>query len=377
MRARPPHGAGPGGGRYRRARLVVLAAGLAGLLAGCATIGGDTGELPQNALDPAGPFARDLDRLWNIVFPIAVGVFVFVQAALLFIAFRFRARPTDAAPPRQIAGNTRLEVIWTIIPAAILAVIAVPTIQTIFDIAADPGEEALQVRVIGKQYWWEFEYLGDEGQGVVTANELHIPTDRPVRLTMESRASYLPDPGEGENVGSAAAGEGVIHSFWVPRLAGKQDVVPGHTRHLTLQADEPGTYPGQCAEYCGLSHSRMRFFVEAHEPADFETWLAGQAEDAAAGEVAEGEAAVEEAGCLACHAITGHPADQGARIGPNLTHFASRQTFAGAIFDVDDEEALREWLRDPPAVKEGAQMPANLVNDTNIDAVVEYLQSLE
>jgi cytochrome c oxidase subunit II len=380
MTARRPQRAPVAGSGLRLAARVLVIAGLALLVAGCGiTLGGDTGELPQNALDPAGPVARSQHELWTMVFPIAVGVFVLVQGAVLWTAIRYRVRGTETSPPKQIAGNTRLEVLWTIIPAVILAVVAVPTVQKIFEIAADPGEQALQVRVVGKQYWWEFEYLGDEGQGVVTANELVIPTDRPVYLHMEARSAVIPDAGPGENRNNASA-DGVVHSFWVPRLAGKQDVVPGHTRRMTIEAEEPGRYPGQCAEFCGLSHARMRFVVEAQEPADFDAWLSAQAqpsEPEPEGLVAEGQTAVDTAGCLACHAIDGHPADQGARVGPDLTHFASRETFAGAIFRVDDDEDLEAWLRNPPAVKAGAQMPPNLVSDDTVGPIIEYLRSLE
>jgi cytochrome c oxidase subunit II len=348
----------------------VLPAGLALLAAGCtvAGVGGDTGELPQNALDPAGPIARMQDDLWTIVFWIAVGVFVLVQGGILYTVFRFRDRGGDDLPP-QIHGNTRLEILWTIIPALILVGIAVPTVAGIFALAEEPGDDALQVRVIGKQYWWEFEYLGDEGQGVVTANELHIPAGRPIRLELISQSASVPD-----------GVDGVIHSFWVPRLAGKADVVPGHVRYLTIEADEPGTYPGQCAEFCGLSHSRMRFLVIAHDAGDFAAWLDSRAQPAHSpgeGLAVEGEAVFEEAACINCHALDGHPADSGIRIGPDLTHFASRGVFAGGIFDNDDEEQLRAWLADPPGVKAGAQMPDLGLTDEQIQALIAYLQTLE
>jgi cytochrome c oxidase subunit II len=337
-------------------------AGLVLLVTACA------GDLPQNALDPAGPYAQLKDDLWRLVFPIAVVVFVLVQGGILYTVFKFRDRGGDDLP-RQVHGNTRLEIIWTIIPALILVGIAVPTVRAIFDLAVDPGEEALQVRVIGKQYWWEFEYLGEEGQGVVTANELHIPTGRDIRLTLESQSAVVPE-----------GPEGVIHSFWVPRLAGKTDVMPGHLRAMTLAADEPGVYPGQCAEYCGLSHSRMRFRVIAQEPAEFEAWLQDQAEPAAEPAEAlarEGQQLFEDMLCVQCHAVTGHPADAGIRIGPDLTHFASRGVFAGGIFDNDDPEQLRAWLANPPGVKAGAQMPDLGLTDEQIDALIAYLRTLE
>jgi cytochrome c oxidase subunit 2 len=349
------------------------------LMAGCATT-----DLPQSALDPAGPVAASEDQLWDLVFWIAVGVFVIVEGLILAAVFRFRDRGGDDIP-KQVAGNTRLELMWTIIPALILIGIAVPTVRTIFELARDPGDQALPVRVIGKQYWWAFEYQGAEGLGVITANELHIPTGRPIALDMQSLSATQPDPGAAANpqVGQPVS-NGVIHSFWVPRLAGKQDVVPGHTRRMTIQADEPGTYPGQCAEFCGLSHARMRFQVIAHEPAEFEQWLSEQSQPAGAasgGLAAEGQELFQSQQCITCHAIDGYEAAAGAaanvRIGPNLTHFASRRKFAGGIFDVDDPEQLAAWLRDPQQVKPGAQMPNLGLSDEQIDALSAYLYTLE
>jgi len=363
-----------------RRRWLAWTAPLGMLLAGCATEG-----LPQSAMDPAGPIARAEDRLWDYVFTVAVVVFVLVQGLILVAVFRYRDRGGDDIP-KQVAGNTRLEVLWTIIPAVILVGIAIPTVGTIFNLADRPPDEALDVRVVAKQYWWEFEYTGDEGQGVVTANELHIPTGRPIALDMHSLSAVQPDPGSGEDI---VVGEpvsaGVVHSFWVPRLAGKQDVVPGHTRRMSIEADAPGVYPGQCAEFCGLSHARMRFEVIAHEPAEFEAWLAGQTEpaDPAADALAqEGEEFFAGEGtCIACHAVDGLETATGTaaevRVGPDLTHFASRRRFAGGTFRVDDEAQLKQWLRNPQAVKAGSQMPNLGLSDNQINALTAYLYSLE
>ena len=334
-------------------------AALALLAGGCASGG------PQDILTPRGPIAREEDALWDLVFPIAVAVFVLVQVLILVAVFKFRAKPDDTAPPRQVHGNTRLEILWTIVPAMILAVIAVPTVRTIFSVAEDPGPDALQVAVVGKQYFWEFQYTGDEGQGVVTATELHIPTGRPVRLTMTS-------------VGVQNDPLGVIHSFWVPSLAGKQDVVPGHERFLTIEAEEPGRYSGQCAEFCGLSHARMRFSVVAHDPADFDAWLSTQAEAAEepADDLAQqGFEQFTQATCIACHAIKGYEGAE-ARVGPDLTHFMSRESFAGGLLE-NNEENIKSWLRNPQAEKAGAQMPNLNLSEEQIDALTAYLQTLE
>ncbi|HVL98562.1 MAG TPA: cytochrome c oxidase subunit II [Egibacteraceae bacterium] len=359
-----------------------LLLGAALLLGGCA-IGGDTpGELPQNALDPAGPIARFQDGLWNLVFPIAVAVFVLVQGLILVAVIRFRDRGQDQ-PPRQVAGNTRLELIWTAIPALILAVIAVPTVGGIFALAEDPGEEALAVRVIGKQFWWEFEYLGEEGRGVVTANELHIPVDRAVRLQMEALHPGIPDTfdqADPDGSRSAQSLAGVAHSFWVPRLAGKQDVIPGYERIMRIEAEEPGQrYSGQCAEFCGLAHAEMRFQVVTHTVEDFTTWLDEQAQPADTdlqGLAAEGQE-LFGVHCVACHVIDGHPQNAGVRVGPDLTHFATREIFGGGIFENDDPEQVGAWIRNPPGVKPGAQMPNLGLADDQVEALVEYLQTLQ
>ena len=369
-------------GRPRRSGLIgwALLAMAMLLLAGCAT------DAPQDALSPQGPIARMQDDLWDLVYPIAVGVFIFVQAGLLFVMWRFRSRGDNASVPAQLHGNTRLELLWTIIPALILAAVAVPTTRAIFTLAEEPPG-SLQVRVVAKQFWWEFEYTGEEGQGVVSANELHIPTGRPVYLKMEALSPQIPDgkiPGDEASTQNPMALNGVIHSFWVPKLAGKQDVVPGHVRHMYIEADEPGTYSGQCAEFCGIGHAVMRFQVVAHDPAAFDEWLTAQSADAFDGQsglAAEGKALFESAGCIACHAINGYTSTTGGkagvRVGPNLTHFASRGVFAGGMFDNADAEQLAAWLRNPQAAKQGAQMPNLGLSEDQIAALVAYLQSLK
>ena len=373
MEGRRPRATGTvGHGRRRTLRTVMrigLLVGAAVVLAACAGQ-----DLPQDTLAPEGPVARKQDGLWNLVFFVAVGVFVIVEGALVLLLLRFRAKPTDVEPPKQTHGNTKLEVLWTIIPALILAVIAVPTVRLIFDLAAEP-EGALQVRVIAKQYWWEFEYTGEEGQGVITANELVIPVDRPVFLTMEST---------GQNGTVATPNDpGVIHSFWVPKLAGKQDVVPGHTRTLTLEAEEPGvSYSGQCAEFCGLSHANMRLAVLALEPSEFEAWLASHTEGEApptSGDAAAGAELFTQRQCIGCHAIRGYEGAT-ARVGPDLTFFAERKKFAGYMLDNDVNDSAQNvsaWLADPQAVKPGSQMPNLGLTDQDIADLVAYLRTLK
>lgn len=307
-------------------------------------------DAPQDFLNhPEGPVARSQDYLWDLTFGVAVAIFVLVEGILVYTVIRYRARPGRQAS--QFHGNTKLEVVLTLIPALILAGLAIPTMRTIFDLAREP-DGALQVTVTARQFWWEYDYVDE---GFITANELHIPTGQPVRLRLE--------------------GEDVIHSFWVPRLAGKQDVVPGRINTLTIEADRPGRYMGQCMEFCGLSHANMRLEVVAHEPEDFQTWVADQQRDAAEDVLAaEGARIFLEGECVQCHAIQG--TDALGRSGPDLTHFASRRTFAGALFPTN-EENLRRWLDDPPGVKPGALMPDYGLSQSEIDALVAFLMSLE
>jgi len=325
--------------------MALFTGALAALLAAC------TQEYPYNTLAPAGPVAEKQADLFWLVFWIAVGVFVLVEGALVFALWRFRRR-SPADTPKQVHGNTRLEIAWTVSPARLLAGVAVPTVGTIFDLAEAP-EGAMRVDVIAHQWWWEVRYPSLD---VVTANEVHIPTGEQVVFELES--------------------DDVIHSFSVPRLGGKQDVVPGRVNTLNLAADEPGTYLGQCQEYCGLSHAQMKFRVIAHEPADFDAWVQEQLAEAAAAPPAEIEQVVT-ATCMSCHVIAGLESATGppGTPAPDLTHVASRDRIAAGLLP-NTEEGLARWLRDPPSVKAGSKMPDYDLTEDQIEALVEYLRSL-
>ena len=334
-------------------------------------------EAPQDYInDPAGDVAQKADRLWDLTFWIATVVFFLVEGLLVFTIIRFRHKPGREA--RQFHGNTKVEVILTAIPALILAGIAVPTIRTITDLSARP-EDRMNIEVVAHRFWWEYRYLDE---GFVTANEMHIPADQDVFVTLEGATTDLVT---GDNE--------VIHSFWSPKLAGKQDIIPGRTTTMRLHADEPGTYPGQCTEFCGLGHAYMRLQVIADSPEDFETWVENQksaAEEPAAGDAAEGARLFAEGAenggfangnaCSTCHAVETTLAEDGGppqpAAGPNLTHFASRETFAGAIFE-NNTQNLKRWLADPPGVKPGATMPDLGLTDDQINDLVAYLQTLE
>ena len=335
----------------RRPRLIGLVGLLALLVAGC------SGSGPQTALNPEGPIGRTIDELWELVFILATIVFVLVQLALFYTIVRYRARKGDDSEPVQVHGNTRVEIAWTIIPVFILAAIAFPTVRGIFEVRAIPeGEDVLQVQVTGHQWWWEFEYvdLTDEtGRTLVTANELYIPADTEVNLTMTSAD--------------------VIHSFWVPVLAGKRDVVPNRVSNLTLIADNPtppdAPHPGQCAEYCGLAHADMRFKVHVRSQADFDSWVDDQltpAELPTEGAAAAGYETFANL-CVTCHNSTVSGPDGiedigpvrtievdgvtfTSSLGPNLTHFGGRATFGSGTFE-NNREHLAQWLANPADLK--------------------------
>jgi cytochrome c oxidase subunit 2 len=296
----------------------------------------------QNSLDPEGPAARTIDNLLTPVFWISVAVGVLVLTAVVVFAFRFRYRSGRNENPKQIHGSTPLEIGWTIVPALILAVVAVPTVITIFDLAEEPSGEVLNVTAVGKQWWWEFKY---PRQDVVTANELVIPAGRPVKVDLTACDESLPDECN------------VIHSFWVPELAGKRDVIPGRTNFTTIEADKPGTYLGQCAEYCGISHANMRFRVIAVDPSEFDQWIGEQqsgpavpfqvgtgADQRPAGPAQELIATKYQ--CTNCHTLSDSKVSS---YGPNLTHLASRTTFASGYYELTPDR-LTEWVYNAPGL---------------------------
>ena len=358
---------------------------------------------PQDTLEPEGPIARKIDNLVNPVFLMAGVVFVLVEVGAVLIARRFRARPDDDDDtlPAQIHGNTVLEIGWIALPFLILAVIAVFTVTTVFSIDAEADDATMTVQVIGQQWWWEYRYdvdgdgVQNDPDDVITANDLVIPAGTTVRLDIGSRD--------------------VIHSFWIPKLNGKKDAVPGRHHELTVNADDPGTYVGQCTEFCGLSHAYMRQRLIALPQGEFDTWLANQQKDAqlpASGDAkAGGELFVSS--CSRCHLVEGVNDDEYEKQGsgndvvsghaPNLTHFASRGAFAGAILplwvtdnpegivqwdDIGgelDRDQLEAWLRDPPAEKpmaaeiEGPSrgMPDLELSEQQIDQLVAFLETLD
>jgi cytochrome c oxidase subunit II len=357
-----------GSPRTRSRPIVPLLLLAAVVVAGCA------GE--QSALEPQGPYAQQPHDLILPVFAIAAVVFVFVQGLIIYSVVRYRQRPDDdGSLPVQVHGNTRLEIAWTVVPAVILAVIAVPTVAMIFDLADEPEDEFITVEVYGHRWWFEYYYPEFD---IYTANEMAIPVGVPVRLEMTST-----DP-------ARQVDQGVIHSFWIPPLAGKQDLVPGQLTTLNIQADTEGYYYGQCAEYCGLSHVNMRARVRALEAGDWEAWVENQTSPAAIPEDGSLEAQGREyfqeltgrQACASCHAVFEEGGSRAPGTGPDLTHLMSRDEFAGAIVDMT-EENLRAWLADPDSIKPmqyddiGIGMPNLELSEDELDALVAYLLTLE
>jgi cytochrome c oxidase subunit 2 len=300
---------------------------------------------------PRSDLTRAIHGLYAIITWASVVIGVLVLGLIGWILLRYRERP-GAPMPRQTRGHSMLEIAWTIAPALVLLVIAVPTIQVIFRTQAPASPGALRIDVIGKQWWWEYRY---PDLGVVTANELHVPAGRAVALRL--------------------VGWDVIHSFWVPQIAAKRDVVPGRLNAISFTADTPGTYWGQCAEYCGTSHANMMLRLMVDTPEDFERWVKNQLAPPVepTGLAAEGKVLYAASACVGCHTIAGLSTGV---LGPDLTHFGSRDTLGAGLIPIGPE-ALAAWIKDPQKVKPGAKMPALGLTDAQARAVAAYLLSLK
>ena len=338
--------------------------GMALLLAGVVFSAACTPSHPQSTFDTSGPVARSQLTLFYWIFWAAVFVFITVGGALLYEVIRFRRRPGDP-DPEQIHGNTPIEIGWTLVPVVVLAVVAVPTVITIFDNANSPDPDGLLVEVVGHQWWWEFNY---PQLYLKAANELHVPVDKVINIKLDSKD--------------------VLHSFWIPKLAGKVDVVPGNINKMWFLAEKVGLYNGQCAEFCGESHANMRFKVIAESQADFDAWVAAEK---GPGVVPVEPLAVQgmelfegDAQCWSCHKIDGSERAKGTK-GPVLTHVASRRHIAAGLID-NSQANLRRWLSDPNEVKPGNIMardaavynnPDKALSEPDISALVAYLQSLK
>ena len=325
---------------------------VAALLATVA-FGGCGAEYPQSALHPASDFALRLNDLFMQIFWWATGVFVLVEAALLYTLFRWREEP-GRGRPKEVHGHVLMEVGWTLAPALILVAIAIPTIRTIFIVDRPPTDsDALVVEVTGRQWWWEFSY---PELGIVTANEAHIPVGRVVDLRLRSAD--------------------VVHSFWVPRLGGKRDLVPGRENQLWFRPDSVGVFRGQCAEYCGTAHALMGMRVIVDSADDFDAWVAANRANASApgdAEARDGRRVFLANACVSCHEIRGTAAR--GQLGPDLTHFGSRLTIGAGILDNNRANLVR-WIASTRHVKPGSLMPEVKLSEQQVQQLAAYLLGL-
>lgn len=312
-------------------------------------------SIVPGALDPQGPVAESMAALWWFMFTVGLVVFVVVTVVLLVGLFRKRSPPdprTDGpAPPRLghiiVAGGV-------VMPVAVVSAVFVATVFAMRDVARDPPRDALIVELVGHQWWWEVRY---PTEGVITANEIHIPVGRPVEFRLRSAD--------------------VIHSFWAPALGGKLDLLPDVVNTLVLEADVPGVHRTECAEFCGLHHALMKLTVVAEPGDQFAAWVANQSAPAVAptsGVTQRGQQLFVDGECAKCHAVRGTAAD--GRDGPDLTHLATRSAI-GAGAAENTSEDLREWITDPHRFKNEVDMPATELSDADVRAIVAYLESLE
>ncbi len=396
--------------RGRRTRRAAAVAALGVFLAGCAT------NAPQDVFQPKGPNADKINNLQMLVFPLAgiVGVIVLALATYIFLKFRDKGQEI----PSQAHGKPIVEITLTIVPALILAIVGVFTFRSVFDLA-ETADTEMVINVTGQQWWWEYDYPAQEKYGIntpiITSGQLVLPVGTKVLLRETSRD--------------------VIHSYWIPALNGKKDAVPGRINILRIEADKPGIYAGQCTEFCGLSHANMRMEAVALSKEDFAKWVANQQaaykKPAAGTKAAEGETVFMNQ-CIRCHQVNGMKRDDGTPViaaadenvyagaAPNLSHLMTRNTFAGAMFDLLSEDCrddvwkakseefgakylagvsadclnetnLRAWLRNAPGVKPMYSDPAKLgptggkyrgmpnlnLTEDDIDKLVAYLLTLK
>ena len=308
---------------------------------------------PTDIFAPVSTPAQSIFELSLLVLAIAAAIFVVVSGLLAYATAKFRKRrDDDGREPAQVYGSTQVELAWTITPVVIVLVLFLATARVIFTVQDPPRRPgALEVTVIGHQFWWEYQYPGLK---VVTANELHVPVGEPTFLTLLSADTD--------------------HSFWVPRLAGKTDLIPNHPNKMWIEPREKGVYVGQCAQYCGTQHAKMllRVYVEARE--DFDRWIKEQAAAAQTNDSSsEGRRVFERTACINCHTVAGTAAN--GRFGPDLTHLMSRETLGSGVAP-NTAENLRRWIRRPDDFKPGALMPPMGLTDQQLDAVTAYLVSL-
>jgi cytochrome c oxidase subunit 2 len=311
-----------------------------------------------NMFDPQATPAESVYHLSRLVLALCAAIFLVVAGLLTFTLVCFRRKGEDGREPAQVYGSNKIEIAWTVIPILIVVVFTMATARAVVAIQNKrPPADALHVTVIGHQWWWEIRY---PGLGIVTANELHVP----VSTVAKPALTFL-------KLESAD----VAHSFWVPQLAGKTDLIPNHPNTMWFDPRQEGTFLGNCAEYCGTQHANMLLRVIVQSPADFEKWAAAQKLDASSDSRLESaRATFLSLSCISCHTVSGTSAT--GRFGPDLAHLMSRATLGAGVIP-NTPENLRAWVKDPQTIKPGNLMPNMQLNSRELDEVVIYLSSLK
>ncbi len=364
-----------GGFAARLLTLGMLAISALLVLAAC----GPDVDKPYSTTSPASTPADDIQGLYKLIFWLSLIVFVGVQFAIVYVSLRYRRKKSDTRRPPQIHGNKRLEIIWTIIPAVVLLVLLVPTVSLLFDFDAQAQDGDIEIDAYGKQWWWEFHLNEDDAQGgeslgVVTAGEITVPVGKNIVFNLQSN--------------------NVIHSFWVPQLMGKMDVIPGHVNKLAFTPTETGEFYGECAEYCGAQHAWMRFKVNVVPEDEFYAWVNNWRSAPAQSVRADAGPGVVQAPqtfqvCLACHKVNGMEGSNALQginapqnMGPDLTMVACRESIAAGMLEMTPEN-LALWIKDPGAVKPGNFMATQIgpngvqFDDAQIQELVDYIFSMQ
>jgi cytochrome c oxidase subunit 2 len=313
---------------------------------------------PTNIFAPVSTPAQSILDLSLFVLEVTGAVFVVVFSLLAYAVVKFRKRKiADGREPAQVYGSSQLELAWTVVPVLIVVVLFLAAARVIASIQNAPKpDNAIEVTVIGHQFWWEYRYPSLK---VVTANELHIPVSDPAHPTPTFLTLLSAD---------------TDHSFWVPRLAGKTDLIPNHPNSTWVDPHETGLFLGQCAQYCGTQHALMLLRVYVQSRDEFDRWVREQSQPAqTAGPISEGQKIFERTACINCHAVAGTAAN--GRFGPDLTHLMSRDTIAAGAAP-NTSKNLRRWIQDPNTFKPGSKMPAMGLSDPELDAVTQYLETL-
>jgi cytochrome c oxidase subunit II len=354
-------GKGPPGqtGSFAR-KLAGIAVLLAGMLLSatlCLAASTDPSQIPS-IFRPESTPADSIFRLSLLVLTITGVIFVIVFGLLAYSVVKYRRRDgDDGREPPQVYGSKQVELAWTVIPILIVLVLFLTTARVLISIEDAPKPAgAIEVIAIGHQFWWEFRY---PGLGVVTANELHVPVSNPEN----SKPTFI-----------TLLSADTDHSFWVPALAGKTDLIPNRVNHTWIDPHRTGLFLGQCAQYCGTQHALMLLRVYVDSPDQFDEWVRQQKRPWVSNDaVAEGRRIFETTACVNCHAVAGTVAN--GRFGPDLTHLMSRDTIASGAAP-NNHENLRVWIRTPDAIKPGSLMPAMQLNDKDLEALAEYLETL-